>query len=67
MSSLRLPPIVTGPLLRERREAANLTQAELAGELKVSARSVQAWEAGAVPRPKHRRALAAFFADEVAA
>jgi transcriptional regulator with XRE-family HTH domain len=62
MSSLRLPSIIVGPLLRERRELMLLSQKELAEKLKVSVRSVQAWEAGTLPHPRHRRALAAFFA-----
>jgi DNA-binding transcriptional regulator YiaG len=46
--------------IRLAREAANLSQAELATLLGVSTRAVQYWEAGKVPRPKHRRALATF-------
>lgn len=55
--------------LRASRVAANLSQAELAERLGVSARAVQTWEAGRFPWPKHRRALDAFFKEhgEVAA
>ncbi len=67
MSSLRHPPIIVGPLLKERREALGLTQIAFAEKLDVTARSVQSWEAGAVPQPRHRRALAEFFAAQVAA
>jgi DNA-binding transcriptional regulator YiaG len=52
--------------LKAAREEANLTQAELATRLGVSTRSVQHWEAGKVPQPKHRRAIASFL-DEVEA
>ena len=51
-----------GNRLRTLREAANLTQKELADALSVSVRSVQAWEAGtSVPQARHRRSLAEFF------
>jgi DNA-binding transcriptional regulator YiaG len=46
--------------IRRAREAANLSQVELAAALSVSPRTVQYWEAGKVPQPKHRRALGAF-------
>lgn len=46
--------------IRVARDAANLSQAEFAALLSVSTRTVQYWEAGKVPRPKHRRALAVF-------
>ena len=53
---------VAGNRLRTLREAANLTQKELADALSVSVRSVQAWEAGtSVPQARHRRRLAEFF------
>jgi transcriptional regulator with XRE-family HTH domain len=53
---------LAGKRLRTLREAANLTQKELADELSVSVRSVQAWEAGtSVPQARHRRRLAEFF------
>src|SRR5262249_21545344 len=51
-----------GRRLRTLREAANLTQKELADALAVSVRSVQAWEAGtSVPQARPRRRLAEFF------
>lgn len=37
-----------------------LSQVELARELGVSARSVQNWEAGREPQPRHKRAIQAF-------
>lgn len=46
--------------LREAREAANLTQRELADRLGVSRRSVQGWENGLTPLPAHRRAIRDF-------
>jgi transcriptional regulator with XRE-family HTH domain len=49
-----------GEQLREAREAANLSQKELSDRLGVSPRTVQYWEAGKIPQPKHRRAIAAF-------
>ncbi len=62
-----------GKELKGRRQRANLTQAELARKLRddynltVAPRTIQKWEAGVFPRPRHRRALAAFFATEQAA
>jgi DNA-binding transcriptional regulator YiaG len=52
--------------IREAREQAHLTQVDLAAKLGVSPRTVQGWEAGVIPQPKHRRLLAAFL-DEVEA
>ncbi len=54
---------MVGALLRERRERADLTQHELGQALDppVSDRTIRAWENGKMPRPKHRRALRAFF------
>lgn len=60
--TLRVNP--SGEKIRQAREQANLSQAELAERFGVSTRTVQYWEAGKVARPKHRRALAAFL-DEV--
>ena len=51
---------LTGESIRAAREAENLSQAELAEKLGVSLRSVQGWESGRVPQPKHRRELAAW-------
>ena len=43
------------------RHRAGITQLELAAELGVTERTVQAWESGkVVPRPKHRRLILAF-------
>ena len=39
------------------RLQADLTQVELAALVGVAPRTVQYWEAGMMPRPKHRRAL----------
>jgi DNA-binding transcriptional regulator YiaG len=52
--------------IRQGREQANLSQVELAALLGVSPRTVQYWEAGQIPQPKHRRAIAAFL-DELEA
>lgn len=49
--------------LRDAREAANLTQSELAERLGVSMRSVQGWESGVRPQPRHRRLIAAFLVE----
>jgi DNA-binding transcriptional regulator YiaG len=49
-----------GATIRLARDAAQLSQVEFAHMLGVSPRTVQYWEAGKLPRPKHRRALAAF-------
>lgn len=54
--------------LREIRNGRNLSQIEAAKILGVSARTLQAWEAGeAFPQPRHRRQLADFLRDEEAA
>ena len=51
--------------LREQRDLLVLTQAELAEQLGVSVRAIQAYEAGeAFPRAARRRKIAAFFADQ---
>jgi transcriptional regulator with XRE-family HTH domain len=45
--------------IREAREKASLSQAELAAELGVTTRAVQTWETGTrTPRPRLLRALA---------
>lgn len=46
--------------LRDAREAVHLSQVELARELGVAPRTVQNWEAGRTPQPRHRRAIIAF-------
>jgi DNA-binding transcriptional regulator YiaG len=46
--------------LRVGRDTANLSQKEMAALLGVSSRTVQYWEAGKVPQPRHRRAIVAF-------
>ena len=48
-------PLTSGESLKEARQAANLSQAEFAEVLGVSIRSVQNWERGVVPHPRHRR------------
>jgi DNA-binding transcriptional regulator YiaG len=56
--------------IRKARDAAVLTQVELAERLGVSQRTLQGWEAGmSFPQPRHRRLLLAFIAEheEVAA
>lgn len=50
--------------LRKARDDALLTQAELAATFGVSERTLQNWEAGVMPRPKHRRALLAWLAEQ---
>jgi len=52
--------------LKEAREEANLSQGELAARLGVSTRTVQNWEAGRTPQPKHRRAVAQFLLEQAA-
>lgn len=49
-----------GEELREARERALLTQVEFAALLGVSPRTVQYWEAGKMPQPRHRRAIRDF-------
>jgi DNA-binding transcriptional regulator YiaG len=50
--------------LKAARQAAHLSQVELATRLGVSYRAVQYWEAGHVPQPRHRRAIQGFL-DEL--
>lgn len=45
--------------IRRTRDRLNLSQVDFAQRLGVSPRTVQGWEAGRMPQPKHRRALAA--------
>lgn len=61
--ALRVKPLPEDSLavqLREAREVADLSQKELADFFAVSTRTVQYWEAGQVPTPKHRRRLRVF-------
>ncbi len=53
--------------IRAARDRLSLSQVELAQKLGVSPRTVQGWEAGRVPQPRHRRALVEFLAEEQAA
>jgi DNA-binding transcriptional regulator YiaG len=55
---LRVKPLAEQ--IREAREDAHLSQVELARELGVSPRTVQNWESGKTPQPRHRRAIASF-------
>lgn len=55
-----------GETIKAARDRANISQVELAARLGVAPRTVQYWEAGNVPQPRHRRALAEFI-EEVAA
>ena len=51
--------------LRQERDLAVLTQAELAEQLGISVRAIQAYEAGeAFPRAARRRKITAFFAEQ---
>jgi ribosome-binding protein aMBF1 (putative translation factor) len=59
---LRVKPF--GDRIREAREASDLTQAELGRRLGVSARTIQNWEHGSTPRPRHRRAIKRFLNGE---
>lgn len=43
--------------LKSYRLRGDLTQKELAALVGVSVRTVQGWEAGTFPQPRHRRAL----------
>lgn len=52
--------------LREARERSALSQVELAQKLGVSPRTVQGWEAGRMPQPKHRRAVLDFLKQAAA-
>lgn len=50
--------------LKQARASASLSQIELADQLGVSERSIQMWEAGTIPQPRHRRRLLAFIAEQ---
>ena len=52
--------------IRQARDAAVLTQQELAGHLGVSERTLQNWEAGTVPRAKQRRRVLAWLEERAA-
>jgi transcriptional regulator with XRE-family HTH domain len=58
---LRVKPDLASRI-RDARYAADLSQKDLAEHLGVSARTVQYWEAGKTPYPKHRRAIKEFIA-----
>lgn len=62
MSTPALTYIPLAARLRTARQTENLSQAELAARLGVSARTLQGWEAetGPTPQPRHRRAVLAF-------
>lgn len=62
---LRVKPLAEE--IREAREEAHLSQVELARQLGVSPRTVQNWEAGKTPQPKHRRAVEAFLGERAEA
>jgi DNA-binding transcriptional regulator YiaG len=49
--------------LKEARDRVALSQVELALKLGVSARTIQGWEAGRIPQPKHRRAVLEFLKE----
>lgn len=46
--------------LKQARGDASLSQVELAERLGVSERTLQGWEAGTIPQPRHRRKVLAF-------
>lgn len=50
--------------IRVARDAASLSQVELARHLGVAVRTLQAWEAGTMPQPRHRRLVLAFIAEQ---
>lgn len=49
--------------IREARQRANLSQREMAALLGVSERTLQGWEYGVIPQPRHRRRLAEFMTN----
>ena len=49
--------------IRSARDRAILTQDELGRKLGVSTRTIQGWEAGVIPQPKHRRAVLEFIKE----
>jgi len=50
--------------LRAIRAQLDITQKELAQQFGVSLRTLQNWEAGMEPRPRHRRAIRAFIEEQ---
>lgn len=54
-----------GQALREYRARHVLTQAELARKLRIPLRSLQDYEAGAMPRQARRRKILAFLAADL--
>ena len=55
---LRVNPLSLGEEVRKTRERRHLTQLEAARELRVSQRTIQAWECEDVmPQPKQRRRI----------
>lgn len=48
-------------ILKDLREAAHLTQAEVAARLQVDQSAVSRWEAGAMPLRKYRRELSTLY------
>lgn len=58
-------PLTLGPVLRQARERANLSQEDLADQLGVSVRTVADWERPnhPWPWPRHRAALARFIGE----
>lgn len=61
----RIRRLVADARLRPLRESAHIARAELAAALEVSPDTVDAWEAGAMPRREHALRLAAVL-DELA-
>lgn len=57
--------LTLGPALRRARHRANLSQHDLAEQLRVSVRSVSYWESPTHPQPhpRHRARLARFLAE----
>jgi len=49
--------------IRNARDKVSLSQVELALKIGVSPRTVQGWEAGRIPQPKHRRAVLEFLKE----
>jgi len=67
VTTAEVPPSLSDRI-RAAREAAILSQAELAERFGVSERTVQNWEAGARPKQaSHRRMVKAFLAEHEAA